>query len=115
MDRYLYGMKYRGFSIGCQPKDGFIERLDDKSGKYYDILAYNRPLTNDEISNYELDPISTKEYRITVTELVSHVFFINAETEQEAIKRYIEESSSGSLDWTNGTVHNSEITCVEEK
>ena len=54
---YLYGMRLRGFSIGCQPMDGLIERLDDESGKYHDILAYHRELTDKELSDYELDYI----------------------------------------------------------
>ena len=52
---YRYGMRLRGFSIGCQPRQGFIERLDDTSGRYYDILAYDRQLTETEINDYELD------------------------------------------------------------
>ena len=58
---YLYGMRLRGFSIGCQPMDRLIERYDDNSGKYHDILAYNRPLTKDEITAYELDFIGQEE------------------------------------------------------
>ena len=50
-----YGMRLRGFSIGCQPMDGFVERVDDPSGRYYDILVYNRKLTEQEVENYELD------------------------------------------------------------
>lgn len=53
--RYKYGMRLRGFSIGCQPMYGFRDRLDDPSGKYYDILIYNRLLTDKELSDYELD------------------------------------------------------------
>lgn len=52
---YKYGMRLRGFSIGCQPMQGFIRRLDDKSGKYYDILVYDRKLSEEEIKNYELE------------------------------------------------------------
>lgn len=52
---YKYGMRLRGFSIGCQPKTGFIERTDDVSGRYYDILAYDRRLTEQELEDYELD------------------------------------------------------------
>lgn len=53
--RFRYGMRLRGFSPGCQPKDGFIDRQDDDTGKYYDILIYNRPLTEKEVADYELD------------------------------------------------------------
>lgn len=52
---YYYGMRLRGFSIGCQPKNGFVERMDDTTGKYYDVLIYNRKLTDEELRNYELD------------------------------------------------------------
>jgi hypothetical protein len=55
MSEYKYGMRLRGFSLGCQPKDGFIGREDDPSGRYYDILVYERPLTMEEIMDYELD------------------------------------------------------------
>jgi hypothetical protein len=52
---YTYGMRLRGFSPGCQPKDGLIERRDDKSGLYYDVLVYERELTAKELDYYELD------------------------------------------------------------
>ena len=63
---YLYGMRLRGFSIGCQPMDGLIERYDDNSGKYHDILAYDRPLTEDEITAYELDFICSANMPLPV-------------------------------------------------
>lgn len=52
---YTYGMRLRGFSIGCQPLQGFLRREDDLSGKYYDLIVYDRPLTETELKNYELD------------------------------------------------------------
>lgn len=52
---YWYGMKLRGFSPGCQPKNGFVRRLDDSTGKYWDVLVYNRPLTEEEIKVYDLE------------------------------------------------------------
>ena len=52
---FRYGMRLRGFSIGCQPMNGFRERVDDPSGKYYDILLYDRELSDAEVSDYELD------------------------------------------------------------
>lgn len=57
---YRYGMRLRGFSIGCQPKDGFLDREDDSTGKYYDILLYDRQLTDREVEAYELDFIERK-------------------------------------------------------
>lgn len=52
---YSYGMRLRGFSPGCQPKEGFIERQDDPTGKYHDILVYDHPLSDNELADYELD------------------------------------------------------------
>lgn len=52
---YKYGMRLRGFSLGCQPMNGFVERQDDTTRKYHDILLYNRQLTEEELKNYELD------------------------------------------------------------
>lgn len=52
---YKYGMRLRGFSPMCQPKDGFIRREDDPTGEYYDIIVYDRELSNKEVIDYELD------------------------------------------------------------
>lgn len=54
---YAYGMKYRGFSLGCQPMSGLLERKDDESGRYYDILIYDRELSDRELEDFELDPL----------------------------------------------------------
>ena len=51
---YLYGMRLRGFSIGCQP-NGVKERRDDPTGRYYDIICYQRELSDSEVRDYELD------------------------------------------------------------
>ncbi|MBO5570810.1 MAG: hypothetical protein J6A79_18050, partial [Clostridia bacterium] len=50
-----YGMRLRGFSPGCQPMEGLIERTDDVLQEYHDILIYDRPLSKKEIRDYELD------------------------------------------------------------
>jgi len=52
---YTYGMRLRGFSPGCQPMNGFIRREDDPSGRYHDLLVYDRELTDEELADYELD------------------------------------------------------------
>ena len=49
---HVYGMRNRGFSIGCQPMDGLLVRQDDPSGKYYDLLVYERKLSSDECIMY---------------------------------------------------------------
>ena len=59
--KHFYGMRLRGFSPGCQPKEGFSERKDDPDGKYYDIIVYDRELTGKELSDYELDYIGVTE------------------------------------------------------
>lgn len=58
---YYYGMRLRGFSIGCQPMQGFIERQDDVTGRYHDVLAYDRQLTKKELADYELDYLFKSE------------------------------------------------------
>ena len=58
---YYYGMRLRGFSIGCQPMQGFIERQDDETGKYHDVLVYDRQLTKKELEDYELDYLFRSE------------------------------------------------------
>lgn len=54
MAKWKYGMKMRGFSIGCQPMSGLRDVLDDKDGVYWNILGYDRELTPKEIEAYEL-------------------------------------------------------------
>lgn len=60
---HKYGMRLRGFSIGCQPKEGLVERRDDPKGRYYDILIYDRVLSGAEVMDYELDYIGIEERR----------------------------------------------------
>lgn len=55
MPEYVYGMRLRGFSPGCQPKDGFLERRDSNLKQYWDILVYERKLTGREMNQYSLD------------------------------------------------------------
>jgi|SRR5690554_5652548 len=61
---YKYGMRLRGYSMGCQPMNGFIKRHDDPTKKYYDILEYERELTNEEIETFALDPIQETQVRL---------------------------------------------------
>lgn len=57
---YLYGMRLRGYSLGAQPS-GVIDRRDDPSGKYHDIIVYDHPLSEKECEDYELDYICPEE------------------------------------------------------
>lgn len=54
---YYYGMRLRGFSPMCQPMEGLIERRDDVTGRYHDILVYDRKLSQEEERFYDLDLI----------------------------------------------------------
>lgn len=64
MKLYLYGMRLRGFSIGCQPMKNFYERQDD-SGKYgrryHDIICYTEKLDEKDLRDYELDYLGMEE------------------------------------------------------
>ena len=60
MTYYCYGMRLKSSSPGCQPKDGFIRCIDDFSGKYHDILVYDRKLDWSELLQYDLDFIKEK-------------------------------------------------------
>lgn len=53
---FSYGMRLRGYSPGCQPK-GVLRREDDTTGRYHDIIVYDRQLSADEIRDYELEEI----------------------------------------------------------
>jgi hypothetical protein len=57
---FKYGMRLRGYSPWCQP-DGVIRREDDFSGKYHDIIVYNRKLTDREITDFSLDFLEETE------------------------------------------------------
>lgn len=52
---FTYGMRLRGFAPGCQPMNGLKFRIDDPSDEYYDLLVYDRELTDEELRAYELD------------------------------------------------------------
>ena len=63
-DYYIYGMKARPFSVGCQPMEGLITSdafkvlkmgLDEESQGYHSTLLYNRKLTEKELYDYELE------------------------------------------------------------
>lgn len=58
---FRYGMRLRGFSIGCQPMKGIIDAKDDPTGFYHSILRYSRELTDQEMSDYELDRLEPEK------------------------------------------------------
>lgn len=57
---YKYGMRLRGFSLGCQPMNGLVTRLN--STEYWDELVYNRKLTDEEVRCYDLEYIGGSDH-----------------------------------------------------
>ena len=55
--KYFYGMRLRGFAPGCQPEEGYLEKYESDDSCFYDILCYERPLTEDEERHYSLTPL----------------------------------------------------------
>lgn len=53
---YKYGMRLRGFSLGCQPMKGLVG-VSDEDDRYYNVISYSRELSEDEVKNYDLDYI----------------------------------------------------------
>lgn len=52
---YKYGMRLRGFSLGCQPME-HLHGVRESDGKpYYSILFYSQKLTEEDLRKYELD------------------------------------------------------------
>lgn len=58
---HFYGMKARGCSPGAQPKE-MCARLDDPTGKYFDIIVYpNRyKLSDYALQHYDLDYLGSE-------------------------------------------------------
>ena len=59
---YRYGMRSRGFSPLCQPMDGLIGNephdgytVRENGRDYYDIICYDRKLTERETEDFQLD------------------------------------------------------------
>lgn len=55
---YTYNMRYRPLDFGTAP-DGWVDYLPDKSR--WGWIVYPRQLTDDEIYEYELEPVLTDE------------------------------------------------------
>lgn len=66
---FIYGMKSRGYSIGCQPMDGLIRTQPDANRNFYDILVYNRELTDDEVRHYSLTRLYESAKQIQIPRL----------------------------------------------
>lgn len=58
---YKYGMRLRGYSMGCQPS-GVIKHEDfsNKDNGYWSYIYYDRKLTDEEVKRYDLDFLEEK-------------------------------------------------------
>lgn len=57
MRLFRYGMKRRAFGFGNQPESGFyvVDRNWELFKKYFDIIVYQRILTEDECRVFDLE------------------------------------------------------------
>lgn len=53
MNLYKYGMTQRGFSPGAQPA-GVADWQESDGLEYYDFIFYTKPLTAQQVANFEL-------------------------------------------------------------
>lgn len=75
---YRYGMKLRRFSPGAQPMEGFVERRDSLTGKYHDVLIYNRFLPSEEAERFDLAYLGIENEEFTVAK-------VDVETGEESV------------------------------
>lgn len=114
---YSYEYLYRGFSIGCQPKD-FISH-DDSYGRFGSV-SYERKLTAEEVESFELKEIK-KERRHSRTEVkkdgtVREDKFkpkLNAEDAMSILEAYHSGSKKAHLAKEYGVSFRT-ITCIVE-
>lgn len=65
MSYYIYGMRLRPMGLGCQPKDfilglettleKWLKKKDIDRENYHDVIIYQRELSDQDLSKYELD------------------------------------------------------------
>lgn len=56
---YKYGMRLRELSPGCQPKGfEYFEHCNKRLTGYWSYVWYSRKLTENELSNYNMDYLS---------------------------------------------------------
>ena len=55
-----------------------------------------------------------KTYRVFYKEVLGHVFYVKAESEDEVIDRFNELVDNGKIDFSDGEVVDSDIDYIEE-
>lgn len=67
---HKYGMKERGFGVGCQPK-GFVKWEDaSQSPTYYSYVWYDEPLTEEQLEQYEMDELDDRTLKERIKEVI---------------------------------------------
>ena len=61
---FYYGMRLRGFSVGCQPMENLRGRVDVTTDRYHDVIAYSRKLSENDLYKYDLDDVTKEGYII---------------------------------------------------
>lgn len=94
MDKvYFYGMRLRPFGPSCQPKEGFIDVVEDYHNKgYHNILLYERRLSEGEISNYELDFLEELNWEETYKEWVKLIKEEYKAVDIELVHEYVDKA-----------------------
>jgi len=58
---YWYALQFRGISPGCQPR-GAVDNNLTFGPKGYGAVGYMQPLSEKQISDYELKPLGLMEW-----------------------------------------------------
>ena len=65
MKKFTYYCRLRPPSLGAVPKDGLVEvngnRVVKNGTEYWGYVVYNRELTKDELFQYDLEKVYTKD------------------------------------------------------
>lgn len=65
---FLYGMWLRGFSPGCQPKEGLVERRDSANKRYYDTIT-GLPRKRKAVMSLTISGSKNRRARLRVSQL----------------------------------------------
>lgn len=52
---FIYGMRCRGYSPGCQPMEGLVGVEDDPLREYHDVLLYEGKMPRETQEHFDLD------------------------------------------------------------
>lgn len=55
-----------------------------------------------------------KTYKVTYVESLVHTFYVDAESEKDAVDEFYRKSANGELDFSAGGVYDTNVNSVEE-